>query len=323
MAATSYTEPLLTWYARAARDLPWRAADAGPWSVLVSEFMLQQTPVSRVLPAHARWLSRWPSPAALAAEPAAEAIREWGRLGYPRRALRLHETARIIASEHDGQVPSALGELRALPGVGSYTAAAIASFAFSQRHAVLDTNVRRVLARLIGGSAGPSSASASVAETKLAESLLPDVPPVAARWSVAVMELGALVCGAATPRCGECPVADQCAWLAAGRPRLDADPGGPGGRGGSAGRAGSGGRGPGQRYEGTDRQCRGRVLAVLRERSHAVPRADFDLVWPDPEQLNRALAGLVADGLAAQSGHGYTLPGGSWPATPAPSGVAR
>jgi A/G-specific adenine glycosylase len=295
MAATSYAEPLLAWYSRAARDLPWRAADAGPWSVLVSEFMLQQTPVSRVLPAHSRWLARWPSPGALAAEPAGEAIREWGRLGYPRRALRLHEAAGIIALKHDGQVPSTIGELRALPGVGSYTAAAIASFAFGQRHAVLDTNVRRVLARLVGGSAWPPSASVSVAETRLAESLLPDPPPVAARWSVAVMELGALVCAAGAPRCGECPLADQCAWLAADRP----DPG----------PAAAGGRSGTQRYEGTDRQCRGRVLAVLRAARWPVPRAALDLVWPDQAQLDRAIDSLVADGLASHSSHGYTLPG--------------
>jgi A/G-specific adenine glycosylase len=312
MAATSYTGPLLDWYARAARDLPWRAADAGPWSVLVSEFMLQQTPVNRVLPAHARWLARWPSPRALATEPAGEAIREWGRLGYPRRAVRLHETAQIITAKHDGNVPSSISELRALPGVGGYTAAAIASFAFGQRHAVLDTNVRRVLARLIGGSAWPLSASVSVAETRLAESLLPDVPLVAARWSVAVMELGALVCGAAVPRCAECPLADRCAWLAAGRPDPDAGRGpAPGGgpERGTGPAAGRGRRRPAQRYEGTDRHCRGRVLAVLRAASWPVPRGDLGPIWPDQAQLDRALDGLIADGLAAQSPHGYTLPG--------------
>jgi A/G-specific adenine glycosylase len=300
MGTTTYIGPLLDWYARTARDLPWRAPDAGPWSVMVSEFMLQQTPVSRVLPAHGRWLSIWPSPSALAAAPPSEAIREWGRLGYPRRALRLHEAARIIAAKHDGAVPSDIADLRALPGVGNYTAAAIASFAFGQRHAVLDTNVRRVLARLVGAAPAPSSASVSVAETRLAESLLPDVPPVAALWSVAVMELGALVCVAATPRCGDCPLAAQCAWLAADRPVDGAKP--------THGRSG---QRPRQRYEGTDRQCRGRVLAVLRESDRPVPRADLDLLWPDPAQLDRALAGLVTDGLASHSGHGYTLPGAS------------
>lgn len=293
--AISYHEPLLGWYAHNARDLPWRGSRATPWSVLVSEFMLQQTPVSRVIPAHGRWLSRWPVPAALAAEPPAEAIRAWDRLGYPRRALRLHQTARILAGQHDGQVPASLTALRALPGVGSYTAAAIASFAFGQRHAVLDTNVRRVLARLAGGAAWPPGPSTSAAETRLAESLLPDEPAVAARWSVAVMELGALVCTATAPKCGQCPLATQCAWLAAGRPgQADGPPR------------------PAQRYDGTDRQCRGRVLAVLRNAPAAVPRAGFDAVWPDATQLTRALGTLVSDGLVELLPEdGYALPRGT------------
>ena len=215
--STPYAEPVLAWYARNARDLPWRAPGATPWSVLVSEIMLQQTPVARVLPEYLRWIARWPTPAALAAEPAGEAIRQWGRLGYPRRALRLHETATILTTRHGGMVPADRDALLALPGIGSYTAAAVASFAFGQRHAVLDTNVRRVLARLVAGQPMPAAAL-SVAERRLAESLLPAEPAVAARWSVAVMELGALVCTAASPRCGTCPVARDCAWLAAGRP---------------------------------------------------------------------------------------------------------
>ena len=224
--STSYAEPVLAWYARNARDLPWRAPGATPWAVLVSEIMLQQTPVARVLPEYLSWMARWPTPAALAASPAGEAIRQWGRLGYPRRALRLHETATILTARHGGTVPADVDALRTLPGIGSYTAAAVASFAFGQRHAVLDTNVRRVLARLVAGQPGAGAAasrSASVAERRLAESLLPAEPAVAARWSVAVMELGALVCTAASPRCGGCPVAGDCAWLAAGRP---APPGG-------------------------------------------------------------------------------------------------
>ncbi len=128
--STSYAEPVLTWYARNARDLPWRAPDATPWAVLVSEIMLQQTPVARVLPEYLSWMARWPTPAALAAAPAGEAIRQWGRLGYPRRALRLHETATILVARHGGTVPADLDALRALPGIGSYTAAAVASFAF-------------------------------------------------------------------------------------------------------------------------------------------------------------------------------------------------
>ena len=215
---TPYAEPVLAWYARHARDLPWRGPGATPWSVLVSEIMLQQTPVARVLPEYLSWIARWPTAPSLAAEPAGEAIRQWGRLGYPRRALRLHETATILTARHGGQVPADVDALLALPGIGSYTAAAVASFAFGQRHAVLDTNVRRVLARLVTGQPGPA-ASPSVAERRLAESLLPAEASVAARWSVAVMELGALVCTAAGPRCGTCPVARDCAWLAAGRPR--------------------------------------------------------------------------------------------------------
>ena len=180
--STSYAEPVLAWYARNARDLPWRAPGASPWAVLVSEIMLQQTPVARVLPEYLSWMARWPTPAALAAAASGEAIRQWGRLGYPRRALRLHETATILVARHGGTVPADLDALRALPGIGSYTAAAVASFAFGQRHAVLDTNVRRVLARLVAGQPWAGTASSvSVAERRLAESLLPAEPAVAAR----------------------------------------------------------------------------------------------------------------------------------------------
>ena len=293
---TPYTEPVLDWFSRHARDLPWRGPGATPWSVLVSEIMLQQTPVARVVPAHQSWLARWPTPAALAAEPAGEAIRQWGRLGYPRRALRLHQTATIVTARHGGTVPDDIEALRALPGIGSYTAAAVASFAFGQRHAVLDTNVRRVLARLVAGQPRPGRAP-SVAERRMAEALLPAPPAVAARWSVAVMELGALVCTAASPRCADCPVARQCAWLAAGRLSE--------GRGRD--RAPSGRT---QRYDGTDRQCRGRLLAVLRDGGGPVTQAAFDAVWADRAQLARALDGLIADGLADPLPDGrYALPG--------------
>jgi A/G-specific adenine glycosylase len=279
-------------------------------------------------------MTRWPTPAALAAEPAGEAIRQWGRLGYPRRALRLHETATILVARYGGSVPADLDALRALPGIGSYTAAAVASFAFGQRHAVLDTNVRRVLARLAAGQpwAGGSS-SASVAERRLAESLLPAEPAVAARWSVAVMELGALVCTAASPRCGDCPVVRECAWLAAGRPAPPAGAAGAAGSAGATGTAGATGatgavgstgaagaagvagavgvgRRRTQKYDGTDRQCRGRLLAVLRGASDPVHRADFDAVWADQAQLERALDGLVADGLVDPLPDGrFALPG--------------
>ena len=282
---------ILSWYASHARDLPWRRPDAGPWAVLVSEVMLQQTPVARVLPAYEAWLARWPAPAALAADSPADAVRQWGRLGYPRRAVRLHAAARVIVEQHGGTVPSSVAALRALPGVGSYTAAAVASFAYGQRHAVLDTNVRRVLARLLSGAPRPA-ASPTTMEVKLAESLLPAERALAPRWSVAVMELGALVCIADRPRCADCPVVSTCAWHRAGSP----DPG-----------AGQARRGQG--YEGTDRQCRGRLLAVLRDADEPVPAARLDAAWPDAQQRDRALASLVADGLAEPlPGDRYALP---------------
>jgi A/G-specific adenine glycosylase len=276
--ATQNVAEILGWYASHRRDLPWRRPDATPWAVLVSEVMLQQTPVARVLPAYEAWLTRWPVPAALAAAPAGDAVRAWGRLGYPRRALRLHATARILTQRHGGEVPASLDALLALPGIGSYTAAAVASFAFGQRQAVLDTNVRRVLARLVGGQERPP-ASPSAAEVRLAEALLPAQPDLAARWSVAVMELGALVCTAARPACASCPVAHSCAWRLAGSP------------------ASSDGRRGIQAYNGTDRQCRGRLLAVLREEADPVAAPRLDAVWPDPLQRARALDSLVADGL--------------------------
>jgi A/G-specific adenine glycosylase len=288
--ASGQLTAVLRWYAANARDLPWRRPGASPWGVLVSEIMLQQTPVARVLPAYEAWLARWPAPSALAAAPAADAVRQWGRLGYPRRALRLHAAARTMTEQHGGVVPSSISALRALPGVGAYTAAAVASFAFGQRHAVLDTNVRRVLARLVNGKAHPSP-SPTAAETRLAESLLPTQPGLAPRWSVAVMELGAMVCTAARPRCAACPVAAACAWHRAGSPAA-AQPR------------------RGQRYEGTDRQCRGNLLAVLREAHAPVSAARLDAAWPDGQQRTRALASLIADGLAEElPGEEYTLPG--------------
>ena len=150
-------DEILDWYAGHARELPWRGPSASPWSVMVSEFMLQQTPVARVLPVHEEWLRRWPTPADLAAESTGEAVRAWGRLGYPRRALRLHAAAVTIVERHGGEVPSSYDDLLALPGVGDYTAAAIASFAYGRRHVVLDTNVRRVLARSVAGVEFPGA----------------------------------------------------------------------------------------------------------------------------------------------------------------------
>ncbi len=294
-----YSTAIQGWYAGHARDLPWRQPDATPWSIMVSEFMLQQTPVSRVLPAHAAWLDRWPEAAALAAASPADAVRQWDRLGYPRRAVRLHASAELITSRHGGRVPAAAEELRALPGVGPYTAAAIASFAFGRRHAVLDTNVRRVLARLVTGQSLPRPAP-TAAEQRLAESLLPQDGTAAARWSVGVMELGALICTAARPRCAECPLAGQCAWLARGRPATPA-------------------RRRQPAYDGSDRQCRGRILAILRSAIGPIPASKLTAAWNDSAQQARSLAALINDGLVTQCADGsLALPGDEPSAAPGP-----
>ena len=280
---------LLGWYDAEQRDLPWRRPGTAPWPVLVSEVMLQQTPVRRVLPAFSAWLERWPTPADLAREPAGEAVRAWDRLGYPRRALRLHAAAAAITERHGGRVPDTLAELLALPGIGAYTARALLAFAFRQRVPVVDVNVRRVVARAVEGRAlGPTAVSA--ADLRLVETLLPEEPEEAATVSVALMELGALVCTATRPRCAACPLVDACAWVAAGRPPHDGPPR------------------VAQPYAGTDRQVRGRLLAVLRGADAPVAADALAAVWDDAVQRDRALAGLVADGLAQRTSAGYQLP---------------
>jgi A/G-specific adenine glycosylase len=281
---------ILDWYAEHARDLPWRRPGTSPWAVLVSEFMLQQTPVERVRGPWAAWLERWPTPESLAAAPAGHAVRAWGRLGYPRRALRLHQAAVAITERFDGEVPRDLEALRSLPGVGAYTAAAVASFAYGRRAVVLDTNVRRVITRVALGAAYPSTTPSRL-ELAVAERLAPREPGRAARWAVASMELGAVVCLARTPRCTECPVRDLCAWRRAGAP------------------AWSGRPRRGQAYAGTDRQARGAVLAVLRAADEPMPAEDLTLAWTDPVQRDRALSSLIADGLVVETGpERYSLP---------------
>ena len=283
----AFADAVLAWYAAHARDLPWRRTN-DPWAVLVSEVMLQQTPVARVLPAYDAWLARWPTPAALAADSPGEGVRQWGRLGYPRRALRLHAAAVAITERHGGTVPSDLDDLLSLPGVGAYTARAVASFAYGQRHAVVDTNVRRVVARAVAGQAeaGPPSTTRDLAAV---EALLPY--DEAATFGVAVMELGALVCTARTPRCGDCPLAEACAWRLAGCPPYE------------------GPRAPRQAFEGTDRQARGALLAIVRNATGPVPREALDGAWPHAVQRARALDGLIADGLVEPGDDGrFTLP---------------
>jgi len=275
--------PVLAWYDIHARELPWRDPGCSPWGVLVSEVMLQQTPVTRVLPAWQAWMARWPEPSTLADDAPGEAIRMWGRLGYPRRALRLHQCAVTVTERHGGKVPADHAALLALPGIGSYTAAAVASFAFGARHAVVDTNVRRVLARAVSGAA-QAAPTLTGAEARVATDLVPDDASVAARWAVASMELGALVCTARAPRCGDCPVADRCRWQQEGAPA----------------HAGPARRGQG--YAGTDRYVRGLLLAALRGTASPLPHAALaeaapDAALRDPAQRERCLDGLVADGL--------------------------
>lgn len=286
----SVTSDLTSWYADHQRDLPWRRPEATPWGILVSEIMLQQTPVARVLPVWQEWLDRWPTPAALASAAPGDAVRAWGRLGYPRRALRLHAAATAITHDHGGRVPSDPDTLRTLPGIGAYTAAAVASFAYGVRIPVVDTNVRRVQARAFSGSA-QAAPSLTAAETRLAADLLPSDPEQAKVWNVAVMELGALVCTAARPDCDRCPIAGECAWRLAGHPAYD---------------------GPtktAQRWHGTDRQVRGLVLQLLRESDGMVPAASVDLVWPDEAQRQRCVASLIEDGLVDPlPGARYALP---------------
>lgn len=279
----------MDWYATAARDLPWRRPGVDAWAVLVSEVMLQQTPVARVEPVWRAWLERWPTPADLAAATPADVIRAWGKLGYPRRALRLREAAVAVTERHGGVVPADVAALEALPGVGTYTARAVACFGYGQAHPVVDTNVRRVVARALHGR--PQAGTARAADLADVLALTPTDPARAVRFSVASMELGALVCVAGTPRCGVCPVREQCAWRLAGSPADDGPPK----------RV--------QKFAGTDRQVRGRLLDVLRAAHHPVEATELDAVWDDAVQRSRCLDSLLADGLVEQTAEGlFTLP---------------
>ncbi|NLF05798.1 MAG: A/G-specific adenine glycosylase [Actinomycetales bacterium] len=284
---TRLVETVSAWFDVHARDLPWRRPECSAWGVLVSEVMLQQTPVVRVEPVWREWLKRWPDAAAFAAAEPADVLRAWGRLGYPRRALRLHECARAIVERHGGEVPDDESLLRALPGVGEYTAAAVRAFAFGRRSVVVDTNVRRVLARTLSGTALPPP-HPTAAERELARSVVPGfvVPgsdDAAARWAAASMELGAVVCTARSPRCGECPVAGLCAWRAAGYPGDEHT-----------------GRRRTQAWHGTDRQARGRIMALLRDAVGPVPLEAIEALEADRAQLTRCLTSLLTDGLATE-----------------------
>ena len=292
----------VVWFSRHQRKLPWREPDTTPWGILVSEVMLQQTPVARVEPHWHNWMVRWPKPADLAVDTLDEALRLWARLGYPRRARWLHSAARIISERHQGQVPAGREALRALPGIGEYTAAAVQAFAFGLPAVVLDTNVRRVLARFLDGNSMPTTHITNAERAKaqaicdVCMTLQPPIDP--ATWSAAVMELGALVCTARHPRCSSCPVAAGCAWLQAGSP-ADASAG--------LGRK----QAP---YSGSHREVRGRILAALRQEpsddhgasDDTTPGISVDHCWPDELQRNRAIESLLIDGLIEYE-NGYRL----------------
>lgn len=275
-------EAICAWFDANGRDLPWRRPGTSAWGVLVSEVMSQQTPMSRVIGPWHEWMNRWPTPDDLAEEDSGEAVAAWGRLGYPRRALRLHSCAVAIATEHDGVVPNSYDELVALTGIGDYTASAVVSFAFGGRATVLDTNVRRLIARAESGIANCPT-SVTRAERVVADALVPDEDVRAAKWAVASMELGALVCTARSPQCEVCPIRDSCRWVIDGKP--DNAP---------ARR--------GQPWKGTDRQCRGVIMDVVRNSPRGVKVQMALSAWPEPDQASRCLESLLDDGLVHRRG---------------------
>ncbi|MBG6239749.1 A/G-specific adenine glycosylase [Mycetocola sp. CAN_C7] len=281
---------IIDWFAESGRDLPWRHPGFPAWGTLVSEFMLQQTPVARVIPRLADWLERWPTPADLAAVPPGEAVRAWANLGYPRRALWLHRAAVEITERHGGVVPQNIDDLLSLTGVGDYTARAVAVFAYGHRHPVVDTNTRRVLARAIAGDGepGPPAAKRDLAAL---EYLLPADLDEAHAFNAGIMELGAIVCTARAPRCDACPIADACAWRLAGYPAYEGKR-----------------KAVQKKYEGSDRHVRGLIMAELRAAHVPVTAPEIESLWTDAAQRERALAGLISDGLAVKQEQGYVLP---------------
>lgn len=279
-----FEKEITSWFKKNKRDLPWRKSDA--WGVLVSEFMLQQTPVNRVLPAYEAWMKRWPTAASLAKATPAEVITAWGRLGYPRRALRLHECAKEITHNFKGKIPESQAELRELPGIGEYTAAAITAFAFEKRSLVLDINIRRLFARLFDGVETPTQSATKVEKSRY-EELIPKKDPHL--WAAATMELGAVICTSQSPKCGACPVANVCTWRSLDYPKSDVVK-------------------RRQSWHGTDRQCRGTIVQALRE-NEVLTKSQITQLWDVPSQLEKALLTLLDDGLIESRGKNkFSLP---------------
>ena len=279
-----FEKEITSWFKKNKRNLPWRKTDA--WGVLVSEFMLQQTPVNRVLPIYEEWMKRWPTASSLSKATPAQVITAWGRLGYPRRALRLHECAKEITTNLGGKIPENEAELRALPGIGEYTAAAIAAFAFEKRSLVLDINIRRLYARLFDGVETPTQAATKVEKSRY-EELIPKREPHV--WAAASMELGAVICTSQAPKCGICPVAHVCAWRSLDYPKSDVVK-------------------RRQTWHGTDRQCRGTIVQALRE-NEVLTKSQIAQLWDVPSQLEKALLTLLDDGLIESRGKNkFSLP---------------
>ncbi|MFM8600590.1 MAG: A/G-specific adenine glycosylase [Actinomycetota bacterium] len=280
---------LLPWGGTELRDLPWRRT-RDPWAVLVSEFMLQQTSVARVLPKYGAFMHAFPLPGRLASAPLGEALQLWQGLGYPRRCRNLRDAAAVIVGEHGGDVPSTLEGLLALPGVGQYTARAVLAFAHGADAAVVDTNVSRVLSRLDNS---PMNARRLQAR---ADALVPQGQ--AWEWNQVMMDLGARVCTARSPSCASCPVARQCLWRAASRDGAP-DPA-PSSAGASR---------PQARFEGSDRQARGNAMRALA--AGCLGEADVIAAMGlthDDARARRLVDDLVREGLAARDGGVFRLP---------------
>ncbi|AZA12760.1 A/G-specific adenine glycosylase [Corynebacterium choanae] len=276
----------VAWFAKHQRPLLWRQPGVTAWGVLVSEVMSQQTQVARVEPLWQEWMRRWPKPHHLAAAATPEVLSLWGRLGYPRRALRLKECATVLANKYDDTVPADVETLLTLPGIGDYTARAVCAFAYQQAVPVVDTNVRRVIARAIFGVAAAGNPKRR--DLSDAQQLVDAYPSRGHEVCGALMEIGALICTARQPHCDSCPLAQTCQWVANGKPQLDQ----------ASEAAAKKRRQPS--FFGTDRYVRGIIMAALREHHpHGLSPATIDTLWAQPAQLHSCVISLVEDGLAA------------------------